>query len=130
LVAPNTFLIILFTDYLIDRSDAVWFILGQCLFKLVIKLINFGLHLDDWIDVLLSDTPVLSNSLLSKKHHKNGLVLSLNKSNRDHWSVVVEEVEQKHFHDEGVIVILLVLMVFIVGNFLSQLHVGFSKLDD
>jgi len=100
LIAPDASFVIFFTLHFFNWSQTIRLIHFKGFFKLIIKFVNFGFHIDNWIDVLFGDTPVLSNSLLGKKHNEDWFVLSFHESDRNHRSVVIEEIEQEYFYDE------------------------------
>jgi hypothetical protein len=52
---------------------------------------------------------------LGKQHDEDWFVFTFNESDDGQWRVEVKEVEDKDFDDEGIIVVLLVLMVLIVA---------------
>ena len=130
LIAPDTLLVVSFTLNFFYRSQTVGLIHFNRFFELIIQFIHFWFHVNNGSNILLGYTPILGNTLSCQKHDENRFVEPLNESNRNHGSVVVEEVKQKHFHDEGVIVVLLVLVVFIVCYLLSELHIALAELDD
>jgi hypothetical protein len=68
--------------------------------------------------------------LLSQKHDKNRFVKLLEESNRNHWSVEIEEVEQEYLDDEGIIIVLLILMVLVVSDCGSKTFVSCTHFDN
>ena len=115
LVSSDTHWISRFAHNFVDWSCAGFLILVKGFLEFFVQLVDFWLDFVDWNHVLFKVGPVLFETLLGKQHDEDWFVFTFNESDDGQWRVEVKEVEDKDFDDEGIIVVLLVLMVLIVA---------------
>lgn len=116
LESSDTELVIFVALHLFNWRLAVWFVLVQSSSKLFLDRVDLRLEFPNRINVLSEVRIVLLERHLSTQHDEYWLILTFEECDGYQWSVEIEEVEQEHFVDEGIIMRLLVLMVLVVGD--------------